>query len=115
MLTFSEGGTNAVSEYLLLRAGLIDEEEYLSRLGDSIATLENRPARLTQSVEESSLDTWLDKYSFYNQAERSISYYNKGEIVNVLLDLAIRDASGGRRSPAPGPGPCTCGSRSTAT
>jgi predicted metalloprotease with PDZ domain len=97
-LWFCEGATNTAGEYILLRAGLIDDDDYLAHLGDAITTLENRPAHLFQSVEESSLDTWLDKYSFYNRPERSISYYNKGEIVSVLLDLAVREASGGHKS-----------------
>ncbi len=97
-LWFCEGATNTVGEYILLRAGLIDDEDYLAHLGEAITTLENRPAHLYQSAEQSSLDTWLDKYSFYNLPERSISYYNKGEIVSVLLDLAIREATAGSKS-----------------
>jgi predicted metalloprotease with PDZ domain len=97
-LWFCEGATTTAGEYILLRSGLIDDEDYLAHLGDAITTLENRPARLYQSLEQSSLETWLDKYPFYNLPERSISYYNKGELVSVLLDLAIRDASGGRKS-----------------
>ena len=49
-------------------------------------------------MEESSLDTWFDKYPQYRLPERSISYYNKGEIVGVLLDLAIRERTGGQKS-----------------
>ncbi|MGE0405121.1 MAG: M61 family metallopeptidase [Candidatus Korobacteraceae bacterium] len=97
-LWFSEGTTNAISEYLLLRAGFITEKGYLNRLGDAISILENRPARLFQSVEQSSVETWLDKYPFYTRPERSISYYNKGEVVSVLLDLALREASNGQKS-----------------
>jgi predicted metalloprotease with PDZ domain len=97
-LWFSEGVTSTVAGYLLLRAGLDRERDYLEQLAKSIGTLENRPAARFQSLEESSLDTWFDKYGFYRHPGRSISYYNKGEIVGVLLDLAIRDASGGRKS-----------------
>jgi predicted metalloprotease with PDZ domain len=53
---------------------------------------------LWQSVEESSLDAWLEKYDDYRQPDRSISYYNKGQIDGVLLDLAIRDATGNKKS-----------------
>jgi predicted metalloprotease with PDZ domain len=49
-------------------------------------------------VEDSSLDTWFDKYPQYRLPDRSISYYNKGEILGVLLDLALRDATNGRKS-----------------
>jgi predicted metalloprotease with PDZ domain len=97
-LWFSEGLTNTVGTYTLLRMGALDESRWLATLASEIRALEQRPARLTQSVEESSLDAWLEKYPEYQLPERSISYYNKGGIVGVLLDLAIRDATAGRKS-----------------
>ena len=97
-LWFCEGVTSTVEEILLLRAGLEDERRYLQRLSDQISELEGRPAHLTQSVEASSLDAWLEKYAYYQQPERSISYYNKGELLGLTLDLAIRDASHGAAS-----------------
>ena len=92
-LWFSEGVDTTASEQIRLRAGLEDERQYLKHLGEGITELENRPAHLTQSVEQASLDAWLEKYSYYNLPERSISYYNKGELLGVLLDLAMRQAS----------------------
>jgi predicted metalloprotease with PDZ domain len=92
-LWFSEGVDTAASDAILLRGGLLDERRYLQHLGEAISELENRPAHLTQSVEQSSLGAWLEKYPDYNLPERSISYYNKGELLGVLLDLAMRDAS----------------------
>ncbi|MBZ5720481.1 MAG: hypothetical protein LAO03_08870 [Acidobacteriia bacterium] len=94
-LWFSEGVTNTVQDYALLHAGLLDDLQYLNRLAGQIGTLESRPAHRTQSAEESSLDAWLEKYPYYRQPERSISYYNKGELLGVMLDLALRDASNG--------------------
>jgi predicted metalloprotease with PDZ domain len=44
------------------------------------------------------LDAWLEKYDYYRMPQRSISYYNKGELLGVLLDLAVRDASNGSES-----------------
>jgi predicted metalloprotease with PDZ domain len=98
VLWFGEGVTSAVADYIRVRAGYLDEREYLAELAANIRHLESRPARLTQSVEESSLDAWLEKYAYYYQPERSISYYNKGEIVGVLLDLQMREASCGTKS-----------------
>src|SRR5262249_12129077 len=72
--------------------------QYLERLGGEITELERRPAHLTQSAEESSLDAWLEGFNYYRRAERSISYYNKGELLGIMLDLAIRDASHGQAS-----------------
>jgi predicted metalloprotease with PDZ domain len=97
-LWFSEGVTSTVENYALLRAGLMDEGEYLRNLASEIAMLQGRPAHLTQSAEESSLDTWYDKYAFYRRPERSISYYNKGEVLGGMLDLAIRESTGGTKS-----------------
>ena len=97
-LWFAEGVTSTVEGIILLRAGLLDERRYLFRLGQQLAELERRPAHLTQSAEESSLDAWLEKYPYYRQPERSISYYNKGELLGVALDLAVRDASQGSAS-----------------
>jgi predicted metalloprotease with PDZ domain len=94
-LWFSEGVTSTVEDIILLRAGLLDERRYLQRLGEEISELEQRPARLTQSAEESSLDAWLEKYAYYRQPERSVSYYNKGELLGVTLDLKVREASHG--------------------
>jgi predicted metalloprotease with PDZ domain len=97
-LWFSEGVTSTAEGTIQLRAGLLDEERYLSRLGAEISELEHRPAHLTQSAEESSLDAWLEGNSYYRRPERSISYYNKGELLGVMLDLAVREASHDRAS-----------------
>ncbi len=97
-LWFSEGVTSTVGEYALLRAGLVDEHQFLAHLSSTIADMDRRPAHLTQSAEESSLDTWLEKYPYYLTPERSISYYDKGELLGVLLDLQLREATGGRKS-----------------
>jgi predicted metalloprotease with PDZ domain len=97
-LWFSEGVTSTAEEIIQLRAGLIDEKQFLNRLSEQISELENRPAHLTQSAEESSLGAWLEGLDYYRRPERSISYYNKGELLGFMLDLAIRDASHGGAS-----------------
>src|SRR5256714_14251308 len=97
-LWFSEGVTTTVGDLALLNAGLMQPEDYFKKLSAAITTLQSRPAHLTQSAEESSLNTWLDKYPNYRSPERSINYYNKGELLGVLLDLKIREDSRGRYS-----------------
>ena len=92
-LWFSEGTTTTAANIILLRAGLLDETRYLKGLAAEISELERRPAHLTQSVEESSLDAWLEKYDYYRLPTRSISYYNKGNLLGVLLDLQVREAT----------------------
>lgn len=97
-LWFAEGVTSTVSEHMLMRAALMKEDDFLERLAAEISELENRPAKLDQSAAESSLETWLDKYPAYRLPERSINYYNKGQILGVLLDLQMREATANRKS-----------------
>jgi predicted metalloprotease with PDZ domain len=97
-LWFSEGVTSTVEGVVRLRAGLLDAPGYFDRLGGEITELESRPAHLTQSAEESSLDAWLEGNAYYRRPERSISYYNKGELLGVVLDLAMRESSHGQTS-----------------
>ena len=97
-LWFSEGCTSAAADFIQLRAGLLDERRFQQELAAGIGELEKRPAHLTQSAEESSLDAWLEGDAYYRRPERSISYYNKGELLGVTLDLAVREASHGQAS-----------------
>jgi predicted metalloprotease with PDZ domain len=97
-LWFSEGVTSTVENIILFRAGLLNEAGFLRKLGEQITELESRPAHLTQSAEVSSLDAWLEKYPFYREPARSISYYNKGELLGEMLDLEVREASHGKAS-----------------
>jgi predicted metalloprotease with PDZ domain len=97
-LWFSEGCTSTAGDIIELRAGLLDERHFEQQLGAGITELERRPAHLTQSAEESSLDAWLEGDAYYRRPERSISYYNKGELLGVALDLAVREASHGNAS-----------------
>jgi len=91
MLWVSEG-FSVYYEYLILRrAGLSTREEFFDQVRGFIAAFENRPGRLFQSAQESSFDTWL---KFFNRSENSanttISYYDKGAALGLLLDLKIR-------------------------
>jgi predicted metalloprotease with PDZ domain len=95
-LWFSEGCTSTAADFIELRAGLLDEAHFEQELASAIGELERRPAHLTQSAEESSLDAWLEGDAYYRRPERSISYYNKGELLGITLDLAVREASHGR-------------------
>ncbi|HEV2170595.1 MAG TPA: hypothetical protein VGR40_06590 [Candidatus Binatus sp.] len=97
-LWFSEGVTSTAEQTIQLRAGLMNEEQYLGEIAEQITELERRPAHFTQSAEDSSMDAWLEGYGYYRRPERSVSYYNKGELLGTMLDLGIRDASHGRAS-----------------
>jgi predicted metalloprotease with PDZ domain len=97
-LWFSEGCTSTAADFIQLRSGLLDERHFEQELAGGIGELERRPAHLTQPVEESSLDAWLEGDAYYRRPERSISYYNKGELLGITLDLAVREASHGQAS-----------------
>ncbi len=97
-LWFAEGVTSTYAAYTLVRTGLWSSSEFYRDLAAQIADLQSRPARAWQTVEDSSLDAWLEKYPAYNAPARSISYYDKGQILGVLLDLAIRDDTNNRES-----------------
>jgi predicted metalloprotease with PDZ domain len=97
-LWFAEGVTSTYGAYALERANLWTKSQFYDDLANQISELQSRPAHKWQSVEESSLDAWLEKYDAYNSPDRSISYYNKGQIDGVLLDLAIRDSTDNHKS-----------------
>ncbi len=98
VLWFAEGVTNTYGAYALLRGGLWSPAQFYANLADEIRELQSRPAHRWQSVEQSSLDAWYEKYPLYTRPEESISYYNKGQIVGVLLDILIRDRTDNRAS-----------------
>src|SRR5215207_2953614 len=94
VLWVAEGITDYYADVVLRRAGLISASEFLSATARSMQNLQNTPGRLVQSVEESSFDAWV---KYYRQDENSvnsqISYYDKGAILGMLLDLEIRKRS----------------------
>jgi predicted metalloprotease with PDZ domain len=99
LLWVAEGITDYYADVALRRAGLISDRDFLSSAARSFQQLQDTPGRFVQSVEDSSFDTWI---KFYRQDENSInsqvSYYDKGAIVGLLLDLEIRKRSGGTKS-----------------
>jgi predicted metalloprotease with PDZ domain len=97
-LWFAEGVTSTYGSYALERSGLWTKDQFYLDLAGQIGELDSRPAHRWQSVEESSLDAWLEGYDEYRRPERSISYYNKGQIVGDMLDLAIRNATDNHKS-----------------
>ena len=97
-LWFAEGVTNTVSSYAMVRTGIWSKQEFLQDLSQQITELEARPAEQWQSAEQSSLDAWLEKYALYNQPQRSVSYYTKGQVLGFLLDIELRDRTENQRS-----------------
>ncbi len=98
VLWFAEGVTSTYASYTLERTGIWKKQQFYDDLAAQIGELERRPANRWQSAEQSSLDAWLEKYPLYNQPDFSVSYYTKGQVLGVLLDLLIRDRTGGAKS-----------------
>lgn len=92
-LWLSEGVTNTYAQLALVRAGLIDRNAFYARVAGAIEMLQRHGARRFQSVEMAGREAWLEKYGDYTRSDRSISYYNKGELLGYVLDLGIRHAS----------------------
>ncbi|NBO67034.1 MAG: M61 family peptidase, partial [Acidobacteria bacterium] len=98
-LWVAEGITSYYGDLILRRAGLLTAGEYLSGLGSLIAGYEGQPGRLKQSAETSSFDTWIEHYRpDENSINTAISYYTKGELLGLVLDLEIRSRTKGARS-----------------
>ncbi len=99
LLWVAEGGTEYYSNLLLRRAGLISDKEFLSDKAKAIKALQERPGRFETSLEDASFDAWIKQYRpDENAVNNQISYYDKGEIVNMMLDITIRAASNGAKS-----------------
>jgi predicted metalloprotease with PDZ domain len=97
-LWFAEGVTNTYGSYALVRTGIWSKQDFYQDLSAQISELETRPADQWQSAEESSLDAWLEKYALYDQPSHSVSYYTKGQVLGVLLDILIRDRTDNQHS-----------------
>jgi predicted metalloprotease with PDZ domain len=97
-LWFAEGVTNTYASYTMVRTGLWSKAQFYEDLGEQINELEARSANRWQSAEQSSLDAWLEKYPLYNRPQESVSYYTKGQVLGVLLDILIRDRTQNEKS-----------------
>jgi predicted metalloprotease with PDZ domain len=99
LLWVAEGATVYYARLLLLRSGVINRDEYLNQISASIEQLQNRPGRFETSLEEASFDAWIKYYrQDENAVNNQISYYDKGEIVMMMLDATIRASSNGTKS-----------------
>jgi predicted metalloprotease with PDZ domain len=98
-LWFSEGTTSYYDILIPLRAGIYDACTYLKNLSKEITRYLTTPGRLVQPLSESSFDAWIKLYRRDANSDNSqISYYLKGEMVTLLLDLLIRTRHNNQRS-----------------
>lgn len=90
-LWFCEGTTSYYDLHIPLRAGIYDGKSYLNHLSKEITRYLTTPGRLVQPLSESSFDAWIKLYRpDANSPNSQISYYLKGEMVTLLIDLQIR-------------------------
>ena len=93
LLWFFEGFTSYYDDLLLRRAGLIDDTTYLKLLGKTIAQVQQTPGRHVQSLAQASFDAWVKYYrQDENTPNATVSYYTKGALVALCIDLSLRAA-----------------------
>ncbi len=91
LLWFFEGFTSYYDDLLLRRAGLIDDTAYLRLLNKTINQVLQAPGRTVQSVAQASFDAWVKYYrQDENTPNATISYYQKGALVALCMDLTLR-------------------------
>ena len=95
LLWFFEGFTSYYDELMLLRCGLIDAARYLRLLVKAVNAVAATPGRLVQSVAEASFDAWVKYYrTDENTPNATVSYYLKGALVALAVDLTLRQSGG---------------------
>ncbi len=91
LLWFFEGFTSYYDDVLLLRAGLIDLATYLQLLSKAINQVLQTPGRRLQTVAQASFEAWTKYYRVHeNTPNATVSYYTKGALVALCLDLTLR-------------------------
>lgn len=98
-LWIAEGFTAYYENKLMLRAGFINEKEFVDQLVTAVSNVSNTPGAKVQSVAEASYDAWIKLYRpNENTNNTTVSYYSKGEVVGILMDLEIAHATKGTKS-----------------
>ncbi|MBD2294877.1 M61 family metallopeptidase [Anabaena sphaerica FACHB-251] len=98
-LWFCEGTTSYYDLVIPFRAGIYDVKSYFNHLNQEITKYLKTPGRMVQTLSESSVDAWIKLYRpDANSGNSQISYYLKGEMLSLLLDLLIRFRHSNQRS-----------------
>ena len=98
-LWIAEGFTAYYENKFMLRAGFESPDEFAGKLLFAVSGVINTPGAKVQSAAEASFDAWIKYYRpNENSNNTSVSYYNKGEVVGLLLDLEISHATKGTKS-----------------
>ncbi len=98
-LWVAEGFTAYYENKFMLRAGFVTPEEFAAKLAAAVATVENTPGTRAQSAAMASYDAWIKYYRpNENSNNTGISYYSKGEVIGLMMDLEIVQATKGAKS-----------------
>ncbi len=98
LLWWFEGGTSYFDWRILRLAKLCTVDEYLDHVAGELVYLDATPGRLVHPLEAASFDAWIKLYRpDENTPNSTVSYYRKGELVNLIFDLEIRERTQGRR------------------
>jgi len=92
-----EGITTYYGDYMLLRSGVLNFDEYRNQFNADLQKHFDNEGRYNYSVAESSFDTWLDGYTA-GVPGRKVSIYTEGSLAAFMLDLEIRYATGNEKS-----------------
>ena len=99
LLWVSEGTTDYIKTISLARAGITKSDDVLKSIGSMIESARTRPGASAQSAAESSFDAWIKfNKSWADSVNTTVSFYDKGEWVSLVLDMEIRKRSGNKAS-----------------
>ena len=99
LLWVMEGFTSYYGGRILLNAGFISPKKYQSNMASHMSKISNTIGNRYQSAAEASFDAWIRYYRRNeNSPNRDISYYDKGKLLGMLLDLEIRNSSGNKKT-----------------
>ncbi len=97
-LWIAEGFTAYFDNLILRRAGIYSPERYIASLVSDINTVVNQPGNGVQPVSDASFDAWIKYYRPNENSKNStISYYDKGALIGMILDLEILNATKGAK------------------
>lgn len=96
-LWIAEGFTAYYQDVFTERAGLISSDVFISKMATAISAVENQPGNKIQSASEASFDAWIKQYRpNENSPNSTISYYSKGSLIALIMDLDIIHATQAR-------------------
>jgi len=102
LLWLAEGCTSYLANLVMKRAGLWNKEKFYNRFADDIRQFRATPGIFQRSAEQSSFDAWLqDKGTSFGESDWDnvwISYYTKGELIGLCMDIEIRHRTRNRKS-----------------